>query len=98
MCGRHGPPGVAPTLGHRIEVQRGLRLRAGQADLPRAGDVPGCWVCTQHTDALSDLVFVDGLDAADAREQCLDPVWRGERDRARAVLADVAQKGERVAG
>jgi hypothetical protein len=91
-------PRVAPTTRPGVEVQCGLGLCAGEAELAGRRQVPGRRIPSQRAKPLCYLGFGDPLDAALAPREPLDLVGRHELGSARTVRADMPQQRERIAG
>src|SRR6266536_4507442 len=89
---------ITPLPGRGVEMKRGPGLRAGQAELTGAGEMPGGRVTPEDSQALRDAFLGQRGHGARPGEQRLDAVVGDELDGTGAVLTDVGQQRERVAG
>jgi hypothetical protein len=83
-------PGIAPTTRCPVQVQGGLGLCPGEAELLPVADVPGRRILPQDPQPVGQFVLVQPGDTAVALEQRLHPVRYDKLRGTGAVLADMA--------
>src|SRR5580658_8389718 len=88
----------APPIAFQQESS--LRLCARQTELPGVAGKPPCGVVlTQKPESFGDLFLIKPFDAVrGAAQHLVKPLWPNELHGAGAILADIGDQAERIAG